>query len=169
MKKFLITVITFLLVFSIGFTSPNSDGFKKLKKIRKIQNIKIYRDKVHKVKARYEKGYIVELSLIRDALEKAGVDETVTIEVRYKAKLKEILGTYTPVVSEKDGEKKIEFSTMPVGKRVFTNLSRVHLERVNLDYGESDAPQLLRHLKIYFKNIKNKTKAKLNVSFLYIN
>ncbi len=112
---------------------------------------------------------MVILKPIREALEKAGIDETVSIEVRANKKLVAKLGTYTPTVTMKDGKKTVSFNSIPPGLRTLKSLTWLPGEyNTNFTSASSDQRHFRpRRWKLYFKNKDNKTKAKLYVRFYY--
>ena len=158
MKRTCITV--FLLIWTFGLWAAADDSqsgpaWESLGDIKLIQHHKLYSSKMHKGGKRYLWGYELELSPIRKVLEQAGVSETVTIEVRYRSKLLERLGTYKPKVKLEGDRQVVNFDSIPDEIRVYRNLASI-----KVDYHMDPLLQLV------FKDSKGKIKARLRVDFV---
>ncbi|MCP5104316.1 MAG: hypothetical protein GY950_13090 [bacterium] len=168
MKKIFIIILTLVVVSGMCFADGGAAGWEKLQKLRKVEHIKWYKATVQKINKRYERGFVVELELIRAALEKAGVAEPVEIELRYRSTLVERLGTYTPKLETKDGKTDAVFDTIPVGRRIFSNLASVKAD-YRTDVGVKDPDKkLMPEFQLVFKDSGGKIKAILKATFLKI-
>lgn len=170
MKRLSIIIFTLILVKGMCFSGiQTNNAWKTLKKMKTIGVLKTYRATIQKVKKRYERGFIVELGPVREVLEKAGINEKVTIEVRHRSKLVERLGTYEPVTNVKDGESVVSFDSIPVGIRIFKNLSRTQSDfRDDIERKRAGGIYRPQFLQLVFKNAAGKIKVRLKVTFLYI-
>jgi hypothetical protein len=154
----------------LGGKSPANKGWKKLKALKLIPNMKLFKDKVRKKKIRYERAFVLQMAPIRQALEQSGVNETVTIEVRQRSKLLERLGTYEPVLKDEDDRQVASYESIPNGFRTFVNLAGINLDPTDPQAKDPDSTFAQGHLlQLWFKNKKGKVKARLKVSFVFIN
>lgn len=173
-----ITAFFLLIILLIAFQGleakkskkSGNKSWKTLKALKVIPNIKLFKDKIKKVKARYERAYILDMTPIRQALENSGVSETVTIEVRYRNKLVERLGTYEPEIKEGESGPSVSFESIAKGFRMFTNLANVSMDIGDAQTQDPNSTYAPGHLlQLWFKNAKGKVKARLKASFVFIN
>jgi hypothetical protein len=95
----------------------------------------------------------LEIIKIREALEKAGIDEAVRIEiVRKDGKLVANLGSYSPALRDRLGN--IRFNSMP---------SILEVNIAKMEDPEPLPDDELRSCKLIFKDLKGKTKAEIHI------
>ncbi len=168
--KLVSLLIACFMLYGLAVAGPiaaKKDGWNALKKIKMISNIRTYPADVIKVKKRLERGSVVELAPIKAALEKAGITEPVTIELRYFTRLLDRIGTFAPTAVTKDGKTAVCFDSIPLGKRIFASLSFQKTPRENLiTWKGTFDDNRPKYMQLYFKDAKGKTRAKVRVSFL---
>ena len=119
MKRIIILMVTILVVVTLvtakapeGETSP----WESLQASKSLTNLKIYtappsNDPVE--------PYLMDMQVIRQELEKAGIKEAVKIELRSKSqKVLARIGKFKPVF-EKDGQKGVFFDSIPDTKKFY--------------------------------------------------
>lgn len=187
MRKLAILLCTAFFFFTV--TSPfvsyagskdksAKKAWKKLKKVKKLIDIKYYMDdaddKVEILERESDRMYCVEMGRIRKALEDAGIKETVIIEIRTLSSLVDRLGTYTPKVEEKDGKTTVSFESIPDTVKIHTNLNqydkRLEVQKKDKGYAYNEPVRTYRAktLRLVFKNAKGKIKVRLLAKFLYL-
>lgn len=160
--------------------------WKNLSKTKTIGTLKFFQDVIDKevkiagkMKDRY---YGLDMKPVRAALEKAGVAETVTVEIRYRSELIERLGTYSPEVTNSDGQTVVSFACIPDNIRVLNKPNSPVVDNTqeitsqggyNEESRSSDeAPTRSfspSNYNLVFKDTKGKIKAKLTVLFNQVN
>lgn len=175
MKRLCITGIIFSLILALysvdGKCRPEADeaAWQRLTGQKMITGISLSWKNTRKQGKRFIREFLLWPTPIRKSLERAGVKEKVTIEVRYGSKIQK-LGSYRPKVKMKDGKQVAVFKSMSRGIRVQKSLYRFALRHhrestVSPDTGSDAAVAGTPDFQLVFKNSNGEIKAKLAASF----
>jgi hypothetical protein len=163
MKRTLFLLITILAVGPLVFAHVPGDEtspWELLKESKILTNLKIYdsppsTDPIRPLR--------IDMSPIRQELERVGIREAVKIELRTRShKMLARLGKYKPVF-EKDGEKGIFFDSIPDVKEFYVTSRRSEVESKYFKERDGEGTQFPDKGILYIKG-KKKNKVKLVIT-----
>ncbi|MCP4215398.1 MAG: hypothetical protein GY765_12120 [bacterium] len=182
-----VSVLMLMVLFSgsVMAKKPKDPAWQKVKKVKLFNSVKVFDDPRTATGPIGAKRYFVELVQFRQALEEAGIKETVTMDLvsRGRSKLA-TLGTYEPkIVGEKS-----DWSSIPKAVKVEIANSKAMSRTASgssmsgdsfeqgadsATSGSGENEQDRRFLLpdqgyILFKNAKKKVKARVKVKFMYV-
>jgi hypothetical protein len=150
--------------------------WEQLKKIKTLPDLKIYDSPSSSAPV---KPFRIDMKDIRNAIEKAGIQETIKIDLySKKQKLLARLGKYKPVL-EKEGEEGVFFDSIPDIKEFyftqqkkesphFSTGARDAEETYGRYYLHREGPELPNECFLYIRGKKGKKKVKILVTLTYL-
>lgn len=170
-RVFTILTIVFLMVafcrmdLSAKKDKKKNPAWKALKKAQ-LKQVRVFDNPDKSLNTGTLKNYVIDMTLIRAALEKSGLNETVIMDL-YDRRVVAKLGEYTPTMETVEGKAVIKFDTVPPTVKVAVPRPPATLNTVEDSANENRFFWLPDRGTIRFKNADGKVKARTTITFQY--
>lgn len=170
-RVFSIIIVVFLMVALCHMDLPGkkdktkNPAWKALKKAQ-LKQVRVFDNPDKSLNTGTLKNYVIDMTLIRAALEKSGLNETVKMDI-YDRRVITELGEYTPTVETVEGKTVVKFDAIPPTVKAAVVRPPATLDTAADNRMDSRLFWLPDRCTIRFKNAEGKVQARTTISFQY--